>query len=130
MTTPVDPMPGLRAIIKASVPAIADDHVVIGPALGELSPPFVVIRSTGGPEEEAQVPEAERRIDVNVFAKDPQEANRLSNLIHAHIRRRPPGGTIQLPNIFSAGGPLDFQDEDRRIPAVFRSYYVIYGEAT
>ena len=129
MTTPVDPMPKLRNIIRAAVPALANDHVVIGPALGKLEPPFVVIRSTGGPEEEAQVPEAERRIDVNVFAKTVPEANELSNLIHAAIRQRPASGTIQLPHVFSAGGPLDFQDEDRRLPAVFRSYYVIYGEA-
>ena len=67
---------------------------------------------------------------LTCLPKDVREANQLSNAIHAAIRRRPPGGRINLPNIFSAGGPLDFVDEDRRLPAVFRSYYVIYGEVT
>ena len=68
-------MAGLRTIVMAAVPTLDNAHVVIGPADGKLSPPYVVIRSTGGPEEMAQVPEAERRIDVNVFAKTVQEAN-------------------------------------------------------
>ena len=127
MTTPVDPMLGLRAIVDAAAPDLT--AITIGALSGKEVVPFANIRSTGGPEEEAQVPEAERRIDINVFHKSTIEANQLSNLIHAAIRRRvASGGTIALPNIFSAGGPLDFVDEDRRIPAVFRSYYVIYGE--
>ena len=74
-----------------------------------------------GPEAEAQVPEANRRIDVNVFAEDTKDAYRLSDLIHDAIRQHRNGsGTIQLPSIFSSGGPLDFVDEDRRLPAVFR----------
>ena len=127
MTTPVDVLPSLRSIIMAAVPALT--WVQIGALKGSEVPPYASIRSTGGPEEEAQVPEANRRIDVNVFANDAKDANSLSNLIHAAIRRRVASGDeISLPNIFSAGGPLDFVDEDRRLPAVFRSYYVIYGE--
>ena len=127
MTTPVDVMPGLRNVVMAAVPSLT--AVSIGPASGKEVAPYAVIRATGGPEEEAQVPEANRRIDVNVFATSTSEANRLSNLIHAAIRRRvASGGTIAWPNIFSAGGPVDFVDEDRWLPAVFRSYYVIYGE--
>ena len=101
MTTPVDPMPGLRAIVAAAAPDLTT--ITVGAVSGKEVVPFANIRSTGGPEEEAQVPEAERRIDVNVFAKDHiQEANRLSNLIHAAIQ--PPGCfgwyNCQLPNIF------------------------------
>ena len=52
-----------------------------------------------------------------------------ATLSHDAIRQHRNGsGTISLPSIFSSGGPLDFVDEDRRLPAVFRSYYVIYGE--
>ena len=112
------------------MPALDDTHVFIGPASGKLSPPYVSIRSTGGPEEEAQVPEAERRVDINVYAKSVKEANELSNAIHDHLRRRPASATISYRSVFSAGGPLDFVEQERRLPAVFRSYYVIYGEVT
>ena len=128
MTTPVGLMQNFRAIVNVAAPDLT--AISIGAVSGKELIPYASIRSTGGPEAEAQVPEANRRIDVNVFAKDTKEAYRLSDLIHDAIRQHRNGsGTIQLPSIFSAGGPLDFQDEDRRLPAVFRGYYVIYGES-
>ena len=127
MTTPVDLMQNFRAIVNAAAPDLT--AISIGAVSGKERAPFASIRSTGGPEEEAQVPEANRRIDVNVFADDPKEAGRLSDQIHDAIRQHRNGsGTIFLPSLFSVGGPLDFQDEDRRLPGVFRGYYVIYGE--
>ena len=82
-------MAGLRAIVMAAVPALDNAHVVIGPADGKLLPPYVVIRSTGGPEEMAQVPEAERRIDVNVYMpRRWEKPTIIASAIHAHLRRR------------------------------------------
>ena len=81
------------------------------------------------------MPEAERRLDVTVFAKSEQEANRISNRIHRYIRRGREeqllDGTITeicLPSLFSAGGPIDILERDVKLPGVFRSYYVIYDE--
>ena len=128
MVTPSDPIPTIRSVVLAAAPELTE--VVIGPAIGSIAPPFATVRNVGGPEEEAQVPQAQRRIDVNVFAKDTKEANRIMNLIHRAIRqRRNQAGALDFPNIFSAGGPLDLVDDDRRLPFVFRPYYVIFGES-
>lgn len=125
----VDPMPIIKGIVAAAAPDLA--KVTVGPPMGNEPDPFAIVRSVGGPEEDAQDIEQERRIDVTVFAKSIVEANRLSNDIHRSIRRRhqeAQEGETQLPSIFSAGGPLDLVDPDRLLPGVFRSYYVIFAE--
>ena len=99
--------------------------------------PFAILRSVGGPEPDAQDCEVQRNIDLTVFAKTIVEANRISNEIHRRIRRRwledqnfdqLSEAEQDLPDLYSAGGPLDLVDPDRLLPGVFRSYYVIYDE--
>ena len=70
-----------------------------------------------------------------MFAATEKDANRISNQIHRYIRRGrqepKPDGTVpdvMLPSLFSAGGPLDILERDLKLPAVFRSYYLIYDE--
>ena len=143
-----NPMPDLMDIVKAAAPEL--EKVVIGAFPGNQSqkgqqPPFVFLRSAGGPEPDAQDTEVERRLDVTVFAKSEAEANRISNRIHRFIRLRrheekqleyeaqgaaDPDSVIEvkLPSLFSAGGPLDILDDDVKLPGVFRSYYLIYSE--
>ena len=130
-----DPMEDLKTIVwdgskdSGGRPALA--KIVVGAFPGNEPTPFAFLRSVGGPEPDAQDPEAQRRIDVTVFADTEADANRISNRIHRHIRRRhleSPDAEVKLPSIFSSGGPLDILDDDVKHPGVFRSYYVIYAE--
>ena len=129
-----DPMPDLMAIVDAAAPEL--EKIVVGAFPGNQSqvgqsPPFAFLRSVGGPEEDDQDPEAERRLDITVFAATEKEANRISSLIHRHIRRRSlesQDEEVCLPSLFSAGGPLDILERDVKLPGVFRSYYLIYDE--
>ena len=136
-----DPMPDLMEIVREAAPEL---KIMIGAFDGNEPTPFAFLRSVGGPEPDAQVPDAERRLDVTVFAATEADANRISNRIHRHIRRRsqehreayelyqagggdePPA--LPLPSLFSAGGPLDVLERDVKLPGVFRSYYLIYAE--
>ena len=60
---------------------------MIGAFDGNTPTPFAFLRSVGGPEPDAQVPDAERRLDITVFAATEKDANRISNRIHRYIRR-------------------------------------------
>ena len=118
---PADPMEEMIAIVNAVSPGT---RVVVGPAHGDETPPFIVIRHTGGPEAPAQVPESRQRIDINVY-HTVIDANRIQRAIFQHIQSRT--GTRDFPSIFSELEPIDLLDDDRRLPYVFRSYYVRYG---
>ena len=139
-----DPMPDLMAIVEKAAPEL---KIMIGAFDGNTPTPFAFLRSVGGPEEDAQVPDAERRLDITVFAATEKDANRISNRIHRYIRRgreeqletdyaawltgpRNPDDepALLLPSLFSAGGPLDILERDVKLPGVFRSYYLIYAE--
>ena len=91
-----DPMPDLMAIVEEAMEGqpqeLQLEKIVVGAFPGNQSqvaqrPPFAFLRSVGGPEEDAQVPEAERRLDITVFAATEKDANRISNRIHRWIRR-------------------------------------------
>ena len=110
------------AIVRAAAPTLT---VVIGPAHGDETPPFAVIRHTGGPEAPAQVPESRQRIDVNVYSESVLEANKIQRDIFKYIQTRT--GTRDFPSLFAELEPIDLLDDDRRLPYVFRSYYVRYG---
>ena len=128
MTTPYDPMPAILDAVRTAA-TLDIEHVILGPAPGDLTPPYVVIRSVGGPPREAQVPHQRRRVDILAFDRRASLANALSNKIHAALFDRTPGtGVVSLPAIFDESGPIDLTDDDRRIPFVQRSYFVLYGE--
>ena len=120
---PSDPMVTMVAIVRAAAPQLT--KVVVGPARGGETPPFAVIRHTGGPEAPAQVPESRQRIDINVYSESVLEANDIQRAIFKHIQSRT--GTRDFPSLFSELEPIDLLDDDRRLPYVFRSYYVKYG---
>ncbi len=146
-----DPMPDLKEIVEEATAGLPSElqlqKISIGAFDGNEPTPFAFLRSIGGSEPDAQDPEAERRLDVTVFAATEADANRISNRIHRHIRRRSqehreayelyqgghpdhpvPPDDLTLPSLFSAGGPLDILERDLKLPGVFRSYYLIYAE--
>ena len=115
-----------------------DKRVVVGDAPGGMPDPWAQIRGAGGPQPDKQCPENYRRVDLNVYSKDQFEADALSQQIDNFLRKVR-HGVVSVPKIMpiyqtdvisidAEGGPFQLVDTDRRVPFVFRSYVMFYGE--
>ena len=101
-----------------------------------MTTPWAQIRGAGGPQPDKQCPEAYRRADVNVYDDDQLRGEMISQQIDNALRTQPhgvvavPGTTFETDviSIDGEGGPFELVDTDRRVPFVFRSYVMFYGE--
>jgi hypothetical protein len=71
---------------------------------------------------------------LNVYSQNQFESDELSQKIDNALRKQP-HGVVSVPpystdviSIDAEGGPFQLVDTDRRVPFVFRSYVMFYGE--
>ena len=133
-----NPLATFRHLVNEAAKDSTDNYlltaVVVGDAPGGMKTPWAQIRGAGGPQPDKQCPEAYRRADVNVYDDDQLRGEMISQQIDNALRMQP-HGVVSVPpyltdviSIDGEGGPFELVDTDRRVPFVFRSYVMFYGE--
>ena len=141
---PANPLATFRELVAAAAPELQD--VVVGDAPDNMAEPWAQIRGAGGPQGDKQCPEDYQRVDVNVYDKTHMRADLIAQKIFRALRDLPMFfKRVPLVNPFlltfdevdyetdvisvdAEGGPFQLVDTDRRVPFVFRSYVLFYGE--
>ena len=150
---PTNPLATFRCLVLDAAPEFFDPmypmdkeraRVIAGDAPDNMAEPWAQIRGAGGPQGDKQCPEDYQRFDVNVYSQNQMEADLISRQIFRAMRRQgqqtftqdfddPDTGIVttfstDVISVDAEGGPFQLVDTDRRVPFVFRSYVMFYGE--
>ena len=144
---PANPLATFRDMVLTSAPELFDPmypmdkdraRCIVGDAPDNMAEPWAQIRGAGGPQGDKQCPEDYQRVDVNVYDKTHMRADLIAQKIFRAMRAQGQKtfthsfeSVNYLTDVISVdaeGGPFQLVDTDRRVPFVFRSYVLFYGE--
>ena len=147
---PSNPLATFLELVDAAAPDLL--AVIAGDAPDNMPEPWAQIRGAGGPQGDKQCPEDYQRFDVNVYDQNQLRGDQISRQIFRAMRDLPSlfdGATLvngvpfvnpvtqsfdgvyyetDVISVDAEGGPFQLVDTDRRVPFVFRSYVMFYGE--